>query len=98
MSNLRRRFLFALLSGLLIVLCAGVLIFTNGTAAHAASNLITNPGFEAGNLSGWTCDVGDTVVSSPVHSGSYALQIIPQVRLPASVRRLSVCRPVQRIP
>ncbi|HEY3993454.1 MAG TPA: glycosyl hydrolase family 18 protein [Ktedonobacteraceae bacterium] len=77
MSSLRHRFLFALLSSSLMILCAGVLVFTNWTSAHAASNLITNPGFETGNLNGWTCDAGDTVVSSPVHSGSYALQMNP---------------------
>jgi hypothetical protein len=38
---------------------------------------LTNPGFETGNLNGWTCVSGDTVVSSPVHSGSYALKIVP---------------------
>jgi hypothetical protein len=43
----------------------------------SGSNQITNPGFETGNLSGWSCNTGDTVVSSPVHSGSYALQITP---------------------
>jgi chitinase len=45
-------------------------------AAHtkaAQTNLLTNPGFEAGNLSGWTCSSLDSVVSSPAHSGSYAL-------------------------
>jgi chitinase len=40
-------------------------------------SLITNPGFETGTLSGWTCDAGNTVVSSPVHSGQYALQLSP---------------------
>ena len=40
-------------------------------------NLVSNPGFETGNLSGWTCQSGDTVVSSPVHSGSFALAITP---------------------
>jgi len=38
---------------------------------------VTNGGFETGNLSGWTCNTGDTVVTSPVHSGSYALQMVP---------------------
>jgi carbohydrate binding protein with CBM4/9 domain len=38
---------------------------------------ITNSGFESGNLSGWTCNAGDTVVGSPVHSGSHALQVTP---------------------
>jgi hypothetical protein len=42
-------------------------------AASAATNLVSNPGFEAGTLSGWTCSSSDSVVGSPVHSGSYAL-------------------------
>ncbi len=42
-----------------------------------ANNGITNPGFETGNLSGWSCNAGDGVVSSPVHSGSHALQVTP---------------------
>ena len=36
---------------------------------------MANPGFETGNLSGWSCDANDAVVSSPVHSGSHALQV-----------------------
>ena len=40
-------------------------------------NLVTNAGFETGSLSGWSCASGDQVVSSPVHSGSHALEIIP---------------------
>lgn len=38
---------------------------------------MTNGGFETGNLNGWTCNTGDIVVTSPVHSGSYALQMTP---------------------
>ncbi|MFE0459550.1 carbohydrate binding domain-containing protein [Kitasatospora sp. NPDC058965] len=39
-----------------------------------ATNLVTNPGFESG-LTGWSCDAGTgSTVSSPVHSGSHALQ------------------------
>jgi Fibronectin type III domain/Carbohydrate binding domain len=44
-----------------------------GTPAGASTNLVTNPGFETGNLSGWTCSGLDSVVTSPVHSGSHAL-------------------------
>ncbi len=63
----------------LLILCSIVfLVFSRQIQAHAAaSNLVANSGFETGNLSGWTCDAGDVVVSSPVHSGSYALQITP---------------------
>lgn len=77
MPHLPRRFLLASLSGFLVLLCAGVLVFANWSSAHAASNLVTNPGFEAGNLGGWTCDAGDAAVTSPVHSGSYALKMAP---------------------
>ncbi|WP_410588037.1 chitinase [Amycolatopsis sp. lyj-23] len=41
-----------------------------------AANLLSNPGFEAGSLSGWTC-ANSAVVSTPAHSGSYALAGTP---------------------
>jgi hypothetical protein len=44
---------------------------TAGAAAQA--NLLANPGLETGNLSGWSCSPLGRVVTSPVHSGSYAL-------------------------
>ncbi|HEY1349443.1 MAG TPA: carbohydrate binding domain-containing protein [Ktedonobacteraceae bacterium] len=40
-------------------------------------NLVSNPGFETGNLSGWVCDSGDAVVLAPAHTGSHALQLTP---------------------
>lgn len=40
-------------------------------------NLVSNAGFETGSLSSWTCQAGDSVVSSPVHSGSHALAMNP---------------------
>ncbi len=48
------------------------------TPTPPGGNLVSNPGFETGTLSGWTCDSGTAaVVSSPVHSGSHALQLNP---------------------
>ncbi|GIG61259.1 chitinase [Longispora fulva] len=46
-------------------------ILAVSTPAQAA-NLVANPGFETGNLSGWSCSNG-SVVSSPVHGGGKAL-------------------------
>jgi chitinase len=43
-----------------------------GAAPATAANLLSNPGFEAGSLSGWTC-TGAATVTSPVRTGSYAL-------------------------
>jgi hypothetical protein len=47
-------------------------------ATAASVNLLSNPGFESGSLSGWSCDAGTAaVVSSPVHTGSYAMAGTP---------------------
>src|SRR4051812_14729838 len=58
----------AALTALLVVL-TGLVI---GVTTAQAANLLTNPGFEAGSLSGWACS-GGSVISSPTHSGSGAL-------------------------
>ncbi|MFD8011707.1 carbohydrate binding domain-containing protein [Streptomyces sp. NPDC058955] len=43
-------------------------------AQAQAAELLTNPGFESGSLSGWSCSGGTgSVVSSPVHGGTKAL-------------------------
>lgn len=47
------------------------------TPIPTGGNLVVNPGFETDTLSNWSCDAGNTVVTQPVHSGSYALQLSP---------------------
>ncbi|UWZ49866.1 carbohydrate binding domain-containing protein [Dactylosporangium matsuzakiense] len=60
----------ALILGAAALLVTGLFVATNAYAA----NLLVNPGFESGNLSGWSCTgSGSGAVTTPVHSGSYAL-------------------------
>ncbi|GAA1933626.1 carbohydrate binding domain-containing protein [Kitasatospora viridis] len=68
----RPRSLLALLtSGALLL---GGSLAATGAARADSANLVTNPGFETGDLTGWSCDAGTaTVVHSPVHSGNDAL-------------------------
>ncbi|MET7612667.1 carbohydrate binding domain-containing protein [Streptomyces seoulensis] len=66
-----RRRLLALVGTAALALGGAVAL--PGTAE--AANVLTNPGFESGGLSPWTCSGNlGSVVSSPVHSGSKALQ------------------------
>jgi Carbohydrate binding domain len=70
-SRPRTRALVAAATSAALAVAGAVLV---SSSAAAATNLLTNPGFETGNLTGWTCDAGTgSVVTSPVHSGSYAL-------------------------
>ena len=39
----------------------------------SAAELLANPGFETGNLSGWSCEPASNVASGQSHGGSYAL-------------------------
>jgi chitinase len=71
-GRLRRRWLS------LLVLPALLLPAAVAPAASAQSNLLTNGDFAAGSTAGWTCSPGDTVVTSPVYTGSsYALAGTP---------------------
>ena len=45
--------------------------------AFAATNLLVNPGFESGNLSGWSCESGASVVTGQARTGTYALAGVP---------------------
>jgi chitinase len=77
-ASRRRPLLASLFALLAVVLFAGAAAGTAAPAASAATNLLTNGDFTAGNTSGWTCSSGDTVVTSPVYSGSsYALAGTP---------------------
>jgi hypothetical protein len=60
-------------TAVLVILVPMIGLGATFQAASAATNLVSNPGFETGTLSGWTCSSADSVVGSPVHSGSYAL-------------------------
>ncbi|AJE43490.1 carbohydrate binding domain-containing protein [Streptomyces nodosus] len=65
-----RRALLALVGSAALALAGAVAL--PGTAA--AANILSNPGFETGGLSPWSCtgNLG-SIVSSPVHGGSKAL-------------------------
>jgi chitinase len=63
-------------AAVVISLLAVVMAFLVPGSASAATNLVTNAGFEAGTLSGWSCPAGGVTTSAP-HSGSYALSATP---------------------
>jgi hypothetical protein len=51
------------------------LTVTGGTSGGGGS--LVNGNFETGSLSPWTCQSGDAVQSTTVHSGKYALGVVP---------------------
>ncbi|MBV1851706.1 glycoside hydrolase family 18 protein [Catellatospora tritici] len=60
----------------LLAVAAALLVATGVLAVASpasAANLLGNPGLESGSLSPWSCSLG-SVVSTPVHSGTKALQ------------------------
>jgi chitinase len=73
---LRRNRRLRLLS--LLVPLALLALGVQASTANAQTNLLTNGSFATGSTAGWTCSSGDTVVTSPVYSGSsYALAGTP---------------------
>lgn len=68
-----RRQLLASFIATVLAVPMGLIMLSSGASAQTA-NLVANSGFETGNLSGWSCAATDSVVSSPVHAGSYALK------------------------
>ncbi len=73
----RRITIAAITSLVLITAMTTAWLLARPAAARAGGDLVVNPGFETGNLSGWTCDPGTVVVTNPVHSGNYAAQLNP---------------------
>jgi hypothetical protein len=71
-AGLPRRGQLVIIAAVGLLATAAVPMLAAGSAA-AATNLLANPGFETGTTSGWSCSPLDTVVTSPVHSGTYAL-------------------------
>ncbi|MEZ0094273.1 carbohydrate binding domain-containing protein [Streptacidiphilus sp. EB129] len=55
----------------------GGLLAAGGNAQASAGQLLVNGGFESGSPSGWSCSTADTVVTSPVQQGTYALSGTP---------------------
>src|SRR4051812_7449035 len=69
-SRLRLRAALVIGAATLLATAGAVLV---GHSANAAE-LLSNPGFETGGLSPWSCTGGlGSVVSTPVHSGAKAL-------------------------
>lgn len=46
-----------------------------GGGGNPPPGALANGGFETGSLGPWTCQSGGAVVTSPVHTGSFALQV-----------------------
>jgi chitinase len=65
------------------LICSALILLAGVTAAAAPaalaqSDLLSNGNFASGSTAGWTCSSGDTIVTSPVYTGSsYALAGTP---------------------
>ncbi|HEX3786404.1 MAG TPA: glycoside hydrolase family 18 protein [Pseudonocardiaceae bacterium] len=60
------------------LLAGGGTVLLAGLGSAAGANLVSNSGFESGATSGWSCSSSPAgVVTSPVHSGTYALSATP---------------------
>ena len=67
---MRTRRLTLVITGIVTALAAGTVV---AALPAAAAELLSNPGFESGTLSGWSCEAADTVASGQSHGGTFAL-------------------------
>jgi chitinase len=66
------------LSALVVPALIALSLIPTALSASAQANLLTNGNFASGSTAGWTCSPADSVVTSPVYSGSwYALAGTP---------------------
>src|SRR5262249_11568785 len=68
-GSMRTRHVAVLASTIAATVGLGIAVALPASAAE----LLANPGFESGTLSGWTCESVDSVVSGQSHSGTYSL-------------------------
>jgi hypothetical protein len=73
-------------AALAAVTLAALVLAATGTGP-AAANLLTNPGFETGALSGWICSAADQVTTSPAHSAPARWPGRPAPAMTPSARR-----------
>ncbi len=64
-------------------------------ATAGAQNLFVNGGFETGTLAGWSEPVGATIVTSPIHSGTYACRLSGPPGQGAQIRQAVPVQPGQ---
>ncbi|GAA4416188.1 chitinase [Actinokineospora soli] len=92
MTSQAKRALAALVAA--VAVCAGLVLVTTGTAS--AANLLLNPGFETGNLTGWTCTGSASVTSTDKKTGAYAVTATPAGQDNARCSQTVTVQPGQR--
>ncbi len=92
MKSQAKRALAAALAA--VAVSAGLALSATGPAA--AANLLVNPGFEAGTLSGWTCTGSASATTADKRSGGYAVTATPAGHDNARCSQTVTVQPNQR--